>query len=204
MFAYRSGIFVTTHGWCWNDDDGWNTSWFPQIQMIKTKDFSRKKSHIIHIFIYHIRCRIPPIMPLFHWPAMPRRSYGVRKMNSYAVRSPRGFGGTSPALLLRTCCVSTEFQWRMGDAHVAHMAHEWRCYCVWCRVWQPYHCVSTAQVAYAQHTSHVRAAINAILWRTRSVCTAHWLRTCGTYKYTSLYMWDVNVTLKCSVEYICI
>ena len=58
-----------------------------------------------------------------------RTAYG--KMNIYAVRSPRWFGGTCPALLFRMYCVSTAYQWRMGDAHAAHMAHEWRCHCVW-------------------------------------------------------------------------
>ena len=85
------------------------------------------------------------------------------KMNRYAAKSPRWFDGTSPVLLFRMCCVSTAYRWRMGDAHAAHMAHEWRCHCVWCRVLELDHCVFTAQVAYAQHTSHIRAAINAIL-----------------------------------------
>ena len=92
---------------------------------------------------------------------------------------------TSPALLFRMCCVSTAYQWRMGDAHAAHMAYEWRCHCVWSRVWELDHCVFTAQVAYAQRTCHEGAAVNAILWRMAGVCTAHGLRTCQTYEYTS-------------------
>ena len=52
------------------------------------------------------------------------------------------------------CCVWTAYQWRMDYAHVAHMTHEWRCHCVWCRVGEPDNCVSTAQVAYAQRTSN--------------------------------------------------
>ena len=121
-----------------------------------------------------------------------RRCHSARtayeKMNRYAAKSPRRFGGTSPALPFRMCCVSTAYRWRMGDAHAAHMAYEWRCHCVWCRVWELDHCVFTAQVAYAQRTSHVRAAVNAILWRMAGVCTAHGLRTCRTYKYISLYV----------------
>ena len=136
-----------------------------------------------------------------------RRCHGARmayvKINRYAVRSLRWFGGTSPVLLFRMCCVSTAYQWRMGDAHAAHMAYEWRCHCVWCRVWEPDHCVSTAQVAYAQRTSHVRAAIKAVLWCMVGVCTAHGLRICLTCKYTS-YMCVLNVTFKCPVENICI
>ena len=118
-----------------------------------------------------------------------RRCHGAHtayeKNNRYAARSPRWCGGTSPALLFRMCCVSTAYQWRMGDAHAAHMAYEWRCHCVWCRVWELDHCVFTAQVAYAQRTSHERAAVNAILWRMAGVCIAHGLRTCRTYEYTS-------------------
>ena len=118
-----------------------------------------------------------------------RRCHGAHtayeKINRYAARSPRWFGGTSPAPLFRMCCVSTAYQWRMGDAHAAHIAYEWRCHCVWCRVWELDHCVFTAQVAYAQRTSHERAAVNAILWRMTGVCTAHGLRTCRTYEYTS-------------------
>ena len=105
-------------------------------------------------------------------------------MNRYAVGSPRWFGGTFPALLFRMCCVSTAYQWRMGGAHAAHMAHEWQCYCVWRRAWEPDNCVSTAQVAYAQRTAYVRAPINAILRRMAGVCTAYGLRTCRTYKYS--------------------
>ena len=115
-----------------------------------------------------------------------RRCHGAHtayeKNNRYAARSPRWFGGTSPALLFRMCCVSTAYQWRMGDAHAAY---EWRCHCVWCRAWELDHCVFTAQVAYAQRTSHERAAVNAILWRMAGVCIAHGLRTCRTYEYTS-------------------
>ena len=139
-------------------------------------------------------------MPLFHWPAMPRRSY--KKMNRYAVRSPRWFGGTSPVLLFRMCCISTAYQWRMGDTHAAHMTYEWRCHCIWCHVREPNLCVSMAQVAYTQRTSHIGAAINVILWRMAGVCTAHGLRTCRTCKHT--YMWAVNVTFKCPVGYICL
>ena len=139
-----------------------------------------------------------------HWALCPcstgRRCHGARtayeKMNRYAVRSPRWFGGTSPALLFHMCCVSTAYQWRMGDAHVAHMAHDWRCHCLWCRVWEPDHWVSPVQVAYTQGTSHILAAINAIIWRTVGICTVHGLPTCRTYKHT-LYMWAVNVTFKC-------
>ena len=87
----------------------------------------------------------------------------------------------------------------MGHAHVAHMAYEWRCHCVWC-TGESDHCVSMVQVAYAQPTSHVRTAINAIPWRMAGVCTTHGLYTCRTYKYT-LYMWAVNVIFKCPVEY---
>ena len=42
-------------------------------------------------------------------------------------RSPIWFGGTSSALLFRMCCVSVAYQWRMGDAHAAHMAHKGPC-----------------------------------------------------------------------------
>ena len=109
------------------------------------------------------------------------------KMKRYAVRSLRWFDGTSPELLFCMCCVPTTYQWHMGAAHAVHLANEWQCHCVWCRIWEPDQCISTAQVAYAQHTSHERVAINAILWSMASVCTAHGRRTCRTYKYTSLY-----------------
>ena len=115
-------------------------------------------------------------------------SAAYEKMNRYAVGLPRWFGGTSPALLFRMCCVSTTYRWRKGDAHAAHMAYEWRCHCASCRVWELDHCVFMTQVACAQRTSHVRAVVNAILWRMVGVCTAHGLRTCRTYKYTSLYV----------------
>ena len=49
-----------------------------------------------------------------------------------------------------------------GGAYAAHMAHEWQCYCIWQGAWEPDY-VSTVQAEYAQHTAHVRAAINMIL-----------------------------------------
>ena len=55
-------------------------------------------------------------MPLFHWPATPLRSYGVRKMNRYTVTSTRWFGGTS----LYFACVM--YQLRINGAWVVtHM-----------------------------------------------------------------------------------
>ena len=60
-------------------------------------------------------------------------------------------------------CVA--YQLRIDDAHATHMAYECRCHCVWFRVWELYHCIFTAQVAFAQRTSHVCAAVNAIRWR---------------------------------------
>ena len=146
-------------------------------------------------------------MPLFHWPTMPRRSCGVRKNEQIRSRSPRWFGGTSPALVSCMCCVSTTYQWRMGDAHAAHMAYERRCHCVWCRVWEPDHCVSTAQVAYAQRTPHVRAAINAILWRMAGVWRAYVQRMGCVHAEpinTSLYIEyaSCECDIKCPVEHI--
>ena len=115
-----------------------------------------------------------------------RRCHGARtayeKMNRYTARSPRRFGGTFPALLFCMRCVSTAYRWCMGDAHAVHMAYEWRCHCIWCRLWELDHCVFMAQVAYAQRTSDVRAAVNTILWCTAGICTAHGLRMCRTYK----------------------
>ena len=116
-----------------------------------------------------------------------RRRHCARTAYEKMNRSPRWFGGTFPALLFRMCCVSTAYQWRMGGAHAAHMAHEWQCYCVWRRAWEPDNCVSTAQVAYAQRTAYVRAPINAILRRMAGVCTAYGLRTCRTYKYSPFF-----------------
>ena len=126
-------------------------------------------------------------------------------MNRYAVGSPRWFGGTSPALLFCMCCVSTAYQWSMGDAHAAHKAHEWRCRRTWCRVWEPDHCVSTAQVSYAQHTSHIPARGDQ---RDSTAYDGRMYRTCRTYKYTSfcschnVNAWAVNGTCKCPVEYL--
>ena len=133
-----------------------------------------------------------------------RRCHGAHtayeKNNRYAARSPRWFGGTSPALLFRMCCVSTAFQWRMGNAHAAHLAYEWRCHCVWCRVWELDNCVFTAQVAYArtrggQHDSMAYggrmysawAAYMPNLWIHLIIC--------------ELWMWHLNVHV---VEHICI
>ena len=100
---------------------------------------------------------------------------------------------------LRRCyfaCVAYQlYQWRIGDAHAAHMAYEWRWHCVWCRVWELDHCVFTAQVAYAQRTSHERAGV----WRAyvqRMGCVHAELMN------TPHNMWAVNVTFKCPWSWI--
>ena len=110
-----------------------------------------------------------------------RRCHGARtayeKMNRYAARSPRRFGGTSLALLFRMCCVSTAYLWRMnGDATAYDVAYENLT-------------IGYSRRKWRMHSVHpTRAAVNAILWRVAGACTAHGLRTCRTYQYTSLYM----------------
>ena len=125
-------------------------------------------------------------------------------MNRYTVRSPRSFAGTAPVLLFCMCCVSTAYQWRMGNVHAELMAYEWRCHCVCCRVWELDHGVFTVQVACAQHIYHVRASVNAILWRMVGVCIAHGLHTCRNNKYTSFLFYvscDCDVS-KCPCSWI--
>ena len=109
------------------------------------------------------------------------------KMNRYALRSLRWFGGTFPALLFLMRCVSAAYQWHMGDAHAAHMAYEWRCHCLWCRVWDPDHCVTTVQVAYAQQTFHVRTTMAG-----EPINTPHHI--------CELLMWHLNVQLNTYVS----
>ena len=126
--------------------------------------------------------QISSLMPLFHWPATPLRSHGVRKNEQIRSRIAEmvwwNISGATISHVLRINCVS--------------MAHGWctcgaQCYCVWRRAWEPDNCVSTAQVAYAQRTAYVRAPINAILRRMAGVCTAYGLRTCRTYKYSPFF-----------------
>ena len=160
--------------------------------------------YILYIDTWGLGCIFSILCPC----STGRRPHGAhsvyKNMNRYAVRSLRWFGGTSPALLLCMCCVSTADQGHMGDAHAAHFAHEWWCHCIWCRVWEPDHYVSTPQVVYAQRTSHVCAAIIAILWRMTGMCTVHGLHTCRTNKCISYItlanVWAVNVTFKCPVH----
>ena len=79
------------------------------------------------------------------------------------------------------------YQLRINDTWVTHMRRIWRMNgdATAYDVAYENHCVFTVQVAYAQRTSHERAAVNAILWRMAGVCTAHGLRTCRTYENTS-------------------
>ena len=161
-------------------------------QLFFKSDVNQNIDHRKCVTVYTLRFTFRPSSLTLCPCSTGRRCHGARtayeKNNRYAARSPRWFGGISPVLLFRMSCVSTAYGWRMDDAHAAHMAYEWRCHCVWCRVWELDHCVFTVQVAHTQRTSHVRAAVNAILWRMAGVCTAHELRTCRTYKYTSTYV----------------
>ena len=109
-------------------------------------------------------------MPLFHWPAMPRRSYGVRKNEQIRSKITKmvwwNISGITSSHVFRIYGVPMVHGWLTW-----RMTHEWRRHCVWCSVWETDHCVSMAQVARAQRTSHVCAAINAILWRLAGLCT---------------------------------
>ena len=116
------------------------------------------------------------------------------KMNRYAARSP-WFGGTSPALLFRMCCVSTAYRWRMGNAHAAHMTYGWRCHCVCCRVWELDHGVFTVQVACAQRTSHVRSAVNAILWRMMGMGCVHAEPINAPHFICNMWLWHFKMSM---------
>ena len=88
-------------------------------------------------------------MPLFHWPAMPWRSYGVRENEQIRSKIAKMVWWNISCLLFCMCCVSTAYRWCMSDAYATNMLYEWWCH-LWCRIWEIDHCVFTAQVAYAQ------------------------------------------------------
>ena len=61
-----------------------------------------------------VRCGI--VMPLFHWPAMPRRSYGVRKneeiRSKIAEMAWWNISGATISHVLRINCVSMAHEGR--------------------------------------------------------------------------------------------
>ena len=146
-------------------------------------------------------------MPLFHWPAMPRRSYGVRKMNRYTARSPRWFGGTSAALLFPMCCVSTVHRmahgWRPCGAYGALMIYVWYTYDV---------AYENLTIAYSRrkwrmhsvHPTYARRSTRFYgVWRAygqRMGCV-HTEPRYTLHYVCDLWMWHLNVH---AVENICI
>ena len=128
---------------------------------------------------------------------MPWRSYGIRKngqmRNKIVEMVWWNICGATISHVLHISCASMAHGWRTCGAYGALMVMPLGMM-LRMRTWP---LRVQAQVAYAQRTSHVCTAVNTILWRMAGVWAAHWLRTCRTYKFTSSYMWPVNVTFKC-------
>ena len=66
------------------------------------------------------------LMPLFHWPAMPRRSYGVRKNGQIRSKIAEvvwwNICGATISHVLRVSCASMAHGWRTCGAYGALMA----------------------------------------------------------------------------------
>ena len=137
-------------------------------------------------------------MPLFHWPAMPRRSYGVRKNGQIRSKIAEmvwwNICGATISYVLRINCASMARGWRTCGAYGALMAMLLRMVSRM-RTW-PFriHGASDVCTAYIPRTRGGQRDSMAYGGRMGS---AYKLRTCRTYKYTSSYMWPVNVTFKC-------
>ena len=147
----------------------------------------------INIFLFHLspcstgrRCHCA------------RMAYG--KMNIYAVRSPRWFGGTSPALLFRMCfnCVSMANVWRTCCAYGAWMTMP---LCMMSRMitWiLRIHGASGVCMAYISSTRGDQLDSTAYGGRMYSAWAAYTRRTS---KYTSFYSCgNVSKCLSCGCE----
>ena len=125
------------------------------------------------------------------------------KIDRYAARSPRWFGGTSPAPLFRMCCVSTEL--RINDAWVTHMWRIWR--------------MNGDATPYDGAYENLTIAYSRRKWRMHSVHPTNARRSTRFYGVWRAYvqrmgcvhaelmntphnMWAVNVTFKCPCSWI--
>ena len=96
-----------------------------------------------------------------------RRAY--QKMNKYAVRSPRLFGGTSLALLFHMCCVSTAYQRHMSISCAGVAINQVWAACI--RVWAA---IIRIRAAYTPRMLGAVGVCNAFLLCTYCVMYARW------------------------------
>ena len=144
------------------------------------------------------------LMPLFHWPAMPRRWHGIRKNEQIRSKISEmvwwNISGATISHVLRISCVSVAHGWRTCDAYGVWMAMPLRMMSRM-RTWPlRNHGASGVCTEYIPCTHGDQRDSMAYGGRLYSA----WVAYMRTYEYTSLYMWAVNVTFKCPVEYICI
>ena len=144
------------------------------------------------------------LMPLFHWPPMPLRSYGVRKYEHIRSKIAEmvwwNISGATISHVLRFNCVSMANGWRTCGAYGAWMAMP-LLMVLRMRTWiLRIHGTSGVCIAYIPRTRCDQLDSTAYGGR---MCSAWAVYTCRTYKYISFYSCgNVNVIFKCTVEHL--
>ena len=143
------------------------------------------------------------LKPLFHWPAMPRRSYGIRKNEQIRSKIVEmvwwNISGATILHMLRINCVSMAHGWRTCSASMAmplRMMSRMR-------TWPLHiHGASGVQPTYAPRSTRFYGVWRAYVQRMGCVHaepmnTPHYILV-----VTLANVWAVNMTFKCSVEYL--
>ena len=134
-------------------------------------------------------------MPLYHWPAMPRCSYDVRNNEQICSKI---------AEMVWYCFVCVAYQLRINGPWVTHMRR------IWHMDGDATAYDENLTIAYPGRKWRIHSVHPTYAWRSTwfyGVCWAYVQRmVCVHAKPTNTphYMWALNVTFKCPVEYICI
>ena len=121
-------ICARTNGWTNNRDaaDLRRHHTHYHVTVMLSSCFRRRNYDVTVMLSSCIRRRHCLLMPLFHWPTMPLRSYGVRKNEQTRSKIAKmvwwNISGATLSRVLRINCASLAHGWRTRGAYGAWMA----------------------------------------------------------------------------------